>query len=151
MHTSTRRSAERGQSLAEFALILPILLILIFGVIEFGMVLRSYIEVTNATREGARLASIGATPGAYPTNCTPTSDGTVVGQTCAALAGLNLANVASVSVSYPNGNISGQKAIITAKYVYHFFTPVGGLMRLFSGGSLNNQITLTSTTVMRLE
>ena len=49
--TTSRRSRlrERGQSLAEMALVLPMLLILIFGVVEFSMALRSYQQLTNAT------------------------------------------------------------------------------------------------------
>ena len=146
-----RRDAQRGQSLAELALMLPVLLILLFGVVEFGMVLKSYIQVTNATREGARYAALGATAGSFPTNCQASGDTTVVGRTCGSLAGLKLANVSSVSVTYPDGKVSGNKVVVTVNYTYKFFTPVGGLISLFSGGSSGNQITLTSSTTMRLE
>ena len=145
------RRAERGQSLAELALILPVLLILLFGVVEFGMVLKSYIQVTNATREGARYAALGATAGSYPTNCQASGDTTAVGRTCSSLAGLKLANVSSVTVTYPNGKVSGNKVVVTVNYVYKFFTPVGGLISLFSGGGSSNRITLSSSTTMRLE
>lgn len=52
---------ETGQSLVEMALILPILLILLFGVIEFSRVLGSYLLVSHCSREGARLAAVGGT------------------------------------------------------------------------------------------
>lgn len=47
-----------GQSLVEFALIVPILIILILGMIEFGWILNGYIALTSAAREGARAAII---------------------------------------------------------------------------------------------
>lgn len=49
---------ERGQSLIEFVLALPILLVLVFGIIEFASAFRTYQVVTNVAREGARLAVI---------------------------------------------------------------------------------------------
>ena len=45
---------ERGAVAAEFALLLPVLLTIVFGIIEFGMIMYGREIVTNATREGAR-------------------------------------------------------------------------------------------------
>jgi len=47
-----------GQSLVEFALVLPFLLVLILGMIEFGWILNGKITLTSAAREGARVAII---------------------------------------------------------------------------------------------
>jgi Flp pilus assembly protein TadG len=52
-----KRNTE-GQSLVEFALVLPILMVLILGMIEFGWVLNGKITLTSAAREGARVAVI---------------------------------------------------------------------------------------------
>jgi len=46
--------SERGQSLVEFALALPILVLLLFAVIQFGVVFNNYVTLTDATRAGAR-------------------------------------------------------------------------------------------------
>ena len=54
-----RKDKERGQSLIEIAIILPILLLLLLGVAEVGMGLRNYLVVVNANREGARYAAHG--------------------------------------------------------------------------------------------
>lgn len=48
----------RGQSLVEFALVLVPLLLLILGVIQFGLVFNSYVTMTNAAREGARTGTV---------------------------------------------------------------------------------------------
>lgn len=50
---------EKGQSLVEFALILPILLVLVMGIVQFGFIFNAHITVTHAAREGARLAVVG--------------------------------------------------------------------------------------------
>lgn len=52
-------SGERGASAVEFAIILPILIMLIFGIIQFGIAFNKYIAVTHAVREGVRLAAVG--------------------------------------------------------------------------------------------
>jgi len=49
---------EKGASAVEFALILPILIILVFGIVQFGIAYNNYIALTHATREGARLAAV---------------------------------------------------------------------------------------------
>ena len=57
--TILRSRKERGQSLVEFALVLPFLLMLFLGIAELGSALYDYLTFTAANREGARLASRG--------------------------------------------------------------------------------------------
>jgi Flp pilus assembly protein TadG len=56
--TTRRLSSERGQAMTEFAIVLPIFLILIFGIIQFGIVWKNYVTLTDATRAGARKATV---------------------------------------------------------------------------------------------
>lgn len=51
---------EKGQALAEFALVVPVLLILLVGIFEIGYGLNSYLTVVDAARDGARLGSKGS-------------------------------------------------------------------------------------------
>lgn len=51
---------KRGQALVEMALVLPILLLLVFGIVEFGRIYHCHMTLTSATREGARAGSVGA-------------------------------------------------------------------------------------------
>lgn len=60
----TCRSGQRGAALVEFALVLPLLLIVIAGIVDFGFAFQRYEVVTNAAREGARM---GVLPSAYTT------------------------------------------------------------------------------------
>ena len=49
---------QRGQTLTEFALVLPILALLLFGVIQFGITFNNYITLTDAVRAGARKGAV---------------------------------------------------------------------------------------------
>ncbi len=51
----------RGQSMVETALVLPIIILLLVGIIDFGLLFNNYIVLSNATREAARKAAVGAT------------------------------------------------------------------------------------------
>ena len=71
---------DRGQSLVEFSLVLPILLLLVFGIIDAGRLIFTYNDVANAARSGVRTAIVNQSttgantcdttaPDAYPTGC----------------------------------------------------------------------------------
>lgn len=53
-----RPSGERGAALVEFAFLLPVLLLLVVGIIEFGRTFNAQISLTGAAREGARYMAI---------------------------------------------------------------------------------------------
>lgn len=55
------RKSQTGQAIVEMALALPILIMLLFGIMEFGRVLNTYMIVTNLSREGARTGAVGGT------------------------------------------------------------------------------------------
>lgn len=53
-----KSGTEKGAAVVEFALILPLLLLLVFGIIEFGLLLYNKAMLTNASREGARAGIV---------------------------------------------------------------------------------------------
>lgn len=55
-------NSEAGQDLVEYALVLPLLLLLIFGIVEFSLVFMDYNTIANAAREGARAATLPDSP-----------------------------------------------------------------------------------------
>ncbi len=159
---------ERAQSLVEFAFVVPMLLILMFGIIDFGMGLRAYISVASATREGARYASVGNPPGTFASGgsgqCNGTTNTSTVGKVCATINGLNLVNVTNVKVetcdtasppvcvTATSANmLSGKSVRVTADYQYHYITPVKSLINFMSGGTLTDYLPISSTTDMRIE
>ena len=49
---------QRGQTMTEFALVMPILLFLLLGIIQFGIVFNNWVQLTDATRAGARKGAV---------------------------------------------------------------------------------------------
>lgn len=160
--------SDRAQSLVEFALIVPILLILVFGIIDFGMGLRAYISLSSATREGARFAIVGNAPGTFAAGgtgeCNGSTGTTAVGRVCQTISGLNLANLQDVNIQVcdtaappvcsaatTSNMASGESIHVTANYQYHYITPVKALINFFSAGALSSSLTISSTTDMRIE
>jgi Flp pilus assembly protein TadG len=118
----------------EFALLLPLLLLLVFGIIDFGRALNAQITLTQAAREGARLTALGQS--------------NVVSRTQAAATGLS-----SVSVSVtacPVGAGSGVNAVVQTSYSFSFVTPISAIAGMF-GSSFGSTMTLTATGVMPCE
>jgi hypothetical protein len=58
----TLASKKDGQALVEFAILLPVLLLLLLGIIEFGLLLFNQHVITNASREGARYGIVSRSP-----------------------------------------------------------------------------------------
>ncbi|WP_434782505.1 TadE/TadG family type IV pilus assembly protein [Ferrovum myxofaciens] len=88
-------SSERGVAAVEFALIFPLMLLLMFGIIELGTMMYDQIMVTNAAREGARWGSVQSVSLAHPISCSDVS-GIQGGPTCSGSgSGSNACMVAS--------------------------------------------------------
>jgi len=58
MHLRRRITDEKGQTATELALVLPVFCLLLFGVIQFGIVFRDYVTLTDAVRAGARKGAV---------------------------------------------------------------------------------------------
>ncbi len=56
-----RQSSERGQSLVEFALVLPVFVLILFGLFDLGRAVYAYNTISNASRESARVAIVNQT------------------------------------------------------------------------------------------
>ncbi len=70
-----RRAAhERGQSLVEMAMLLPLLVLIVVGTLEFGFVFDHHLTLEYASREGARAGAALAHGGSGPPGCTGASD-----------------------------------------------------------------------------
>ncbi len=62
---------QSGAAAVEFALVVPILFLLVFGIIEFGFIFNRWISVTHASREGARLLAVNVPEDSLPAGCNP--------------------------------------------------------------------------------
>jgi Flp pilus assembly protein TadG len=140
---SNRCHDERGVELIEFALTFPLLLFVVLGIIEFGFVFREYEVVTNAAREGARVAGL---PSFTATNA---RDRALAYLTASGLstAGVPLPTVTPATMTLPGGACIATVAVGVS--YPHPMTFVSGISSLF--GSSLGTITLTATSTMRTE
>lgn len=111
-----RRRRERGQSVVEFALTLPLLLLLIFGMLEMGWLASAKLVLDNATREGTRAGVVAET----------TSSATsAVDARIDALKPSYFSNNISVSVSFSNpSDLSNSNIDVVATYDLPTLTPL---------------------------
>lgn len=122
---------EDGQSTVEFALVLPILLLLIFGMMDFGWLFYNKVMVNNASREGARYAVI---------NCGTIGYGDAHETTIAYVESLLPGAVVTVEPT----PISGDQITVTVNKEIRVLT---GITSVFLG----NTIDLQATCTMRIE
>ncbi len=128
-----QKTGSKGQSLVETAIIIPIILLLVFGVIDFGLIFNNYILITNASREGARKASIGGT------------DSEVIQVVKNMTSTLELSDMTiNVTPSYSTRNY-GVQVKVEIKYKARLITPI--INRFFPGGVAN----LRAESIMRVE
>ena len=156
------RRSESGAEVIEFALTLPLLLLVVLGIIEFGFVFQQYEVVTNAAREGARIASL-STYG--PTAATRVSNATARVQQYLTAGGLDTAaaticvgpdadcdgaETSSVLPGAPPGVPATCVRTIQVKVEYdHPVAFVGGIVSYF-GGTFGD-MTLRARSTMRTE
>lgn len=119
-----------GQELVEYALILPLLLLLTLGILEFGIIIYQYNAVGNAAREGARVGIIRAN-----------NDGTIE---AAARAMTTALDPADLTVS-----IDRSQAGLIEVQVDYIATPISGIVINALGGDLT--IPLRAVARMRME
>lgn len=130
------RSSESGTAAVELALLLPVLMIILFGVIEFGVAFYRQAILTNASREGARLGIVQSVP--------PIANAAVDAKIDAYLtaAGLNPATVTRNTPVLTGG--VGSNVVVTLTLPYTFVV-------LPALTSITPSINLVATTVMRHE
>jgi len=130
------RGGQRGQALVEFALALPLLLIVLFLVVDFGVGLTRWIAITNAAREGARLGAVGAGEGAIRQKVIDTSDG--------------ILSDGNITVGYADfdgdGIAVGDSVVVDVHYDYNLITPLGRFITVAI-----DPLTLSACSDMRLE
>lgn len=145
-HLLARARQERGAALIETAFMMPLLLLLSLSVFEFGRAFQYWQVLTNAAREGARIAVL---PG--------TSDAAITTRVTTYLSNGQLANVGNATVGIVrNDEISIGAATATASTIvvsYPFeFVVLQPVVQLVVGDSaVGEALTMTSSSTMRNE
>jgi Flp pilus assembly protein TadG len=133
-----RKARDRGSVAVEFALVLPVLLLIVFGIVDFGRALNAQIVLTGAAREGVRLAALGY------------SSAAVQARVDAAAPDLSGVTV-TIAASCAPGAGPTANAQVDVSYRFSFITPIGAVASFLGGGSLGAPITLTAQGVMPCE
>jgi Flp pilus assembly protein TadG len=136
------RSDESGVALVEFALVLPLLLVLLFGMLDFGRAFNYWIDSTHLANEGARWAVVNKNPGSgtlqqYIQEQADTAELRSGGTS-------SVPDPLQVCVSFPNGAVVGEPVKVTATVTYHWLPFLGQHIGLLD-------TTVTGSAVMRLE
>jgi hypothetical protein len=140
-----RTGLERGSVLVEAAMLLPILLVAVFGIVEFGRFFYTKIAIENATREAGRFAVTGnmmADPG-NPTNDMARPDGIrqyLVDQ----VGGIEI-DKAKITIDPSDGGGPSDIVKISVEYKFDFAVPL--IAEFFPNGAF----TIEYTTVMKNE
>jgi hypothetical protein len=142
---SRRPGKTRGQALVEFALVLPILLLLMMALFDFGRAVFAFNTVSNAARDGARLAIVdqSQTGGVY--------DAAQAAADQATGLGLDPSDANQIQVRFLMPDLSGTCSVraigciaeVRVQYQYEAVTPIIG--------SIIGPITLGSTTQLPIE
>ena len=109
---SFQKRERRGVAVVEFAIVAPLMFLLVFGIIEFGRALMVQQVLTNASREGARRAILESTTAAEVTTLvndylTNTSvSGATISVSPASLSSVGLGDPVTVTVSVPYNQVS---------------------------------------------
>lgn len=125
---------DRGAAAVEFALVVPVLFLMLFGIIDFGRLYNAQVTITQAAREGARLAALGTATAAVQTRTESAATGLNSGD-------LDITVTSCASTAGPTAD-----ARVLASFTFRFVTPIGSMVE-----SLANPITLTATGVMPCE
>lgn len=140
----------RGQALVEFALVVPLFILMIFGIVDAGRLIYTYNTLSGASRDAARVAIVNQSTSG--TSTCDTTQATAWPTGCAIVSGINLGlGPGDVSVTYrdPTDTVAcavpsiGCLAVVEVTGHYQPLTPIIG--------QLIGPTTLKSTTKMPIE
>jgi Flp pilus assembly protein TadG len=126
---------DRGAAAVEFAIILPILLLLIAGIIDLGRMMYTEVVLSNAAREGSRMIALGYS--------------TADAQTRVDAAAINIGTAtATVTATCPASPVPTDGASVQVTSDFEWLL-LGDVVKMIPGGSLSLPSTLSATGTMR--
>jgi len=134
------RRDQRGTALVEFALIAPVLFLLIFGVLDFSLGLNDYNQESQLVGLGARAAAVNRNP-----DGTQVSGNSIQTQLRGTYAQGSLRNNTTICIALPSGAGAGKPVQVMATYHFH------PLPLLSSIPGLGSDISITASQTMRQE
>lgn len=140
--------SQDGAAAVEFAIVVPVLLLILFGIVDLGRMLFLQVSLAAASHEGARASSLRQVTSSNASTVA-TAVATAVAQTAPGAARLGALTTASLSVASATYCTSGQQTTnITAQAPFRWVMPVGLILPYDTDGSLASAITLTASSEM---
>jgi hypothetical protein len=102
-----RGRSDRGAALVEFGMVLPLLLVFVFGIIDFGWTFGQYLDVRHGAREAARLAAVDYRTTAGVTGSAQSAE--IVAEVCGRLSN---PEESVVEIRLPAGRAIGDTVIV---------------------------------------
>jgi Flp pilus assembly protein TadG len=135
-------SEERGVALVEFALVAPLLFMILFGMLDFGRAFNYWIDSTHLANEGARWAVVNKNPGTgtlqqYIQQQADTGELRSGGSAA-------VPDPLGVCINFPSGGTVGQPVVVTASVTYHWLPFLSERIGILA-------TTVTGSSTMRLE
>ncbi|GIJ50850.1 hypothetical protein Val02_77360 [Virgisporangium aliadipatigenens] len=134
-----RGGGERGAAAVELAFVLPVLLLIVFGTIDFGRLLHARITLTEAAREGARAVALGESADAARARAV---------RAAGSMTSKPLPTAADVQVVPCGAGADPGAATVTVRHTFHFVTPFGALARIVGGSGPGETVAMEATGVM---
>ena len=132
---------QRGAALLETAITLPLILLVSVAIFEFGRAYQTWQVLTNAAREGARVAVI---------NGTPAADIKTAVKNYAAIGGLTVTDAQiSLDQSVALGTWTGSQVTIAYPFQFMVLNPIAKMVK--SGSKTGEALTMSAVAVMRNE
>lgn len=138
------KAGERGASLVEFALLLPLLLTLVLGIVDFGYLINRSTLINNGAREGAREAIFGSDSATIEGRVRQVTAGLDQTELTVSIDCADAAGTPCPGASYDSEWEPGGSVIVRVEYDYEYITPIVGMLGL-------GPTHLTSTVEMRIE
>lgn len=126
-----KRRREEGQAIVEAAYVIPLLIVVLCGIIDFGWIFSNQLMVNNCSREGARYAAV---------HTGETGFVELVTQRVKKTAGIGSPEDLTVNVEIVDGDVQ-----VTVSRTLRVLTPLAGVF------TEDQTVTLTSKSVMRIE
>jgi hypothetical protein len=121
-----RSKDERGAAMVEFALVLPLLLTLVLGMMEFGKAFNYWIDATHLANEGARWAVVNHNPGTGTLQEYIKGRANTVELRDGGTPSIPSGDEAEVCISFPNGTANvGDPVLVTVTARYHWIPFIG--------------------------
>lgn len=126
-----RRKAERGQSMIEVAIAIPLLILIVAGILDLGRAYFTYIALSDAAAEGAAYAAIH-----------PQDTAQIIERTVDSSGGLVVLEPDMVSVGYA-GLSAGSPVTVAVRYDYDLLTPI--ISALVPDGTITMKATVAQS------